>query len=41
VSLVTPVAGIADVATRIDAMSDHTEQVGNLRDRILAAKEFL
>jgi len=33
--------GIARVDTRIDPMSDHTEQVRNLRDRILAAKEFL
>jgi hypothetical protein len=41
VSLVTMPVGIARVDTRIDPMSDHTEQVRNLRDRILAAKEFL
>jgi hypothetical protein len=41
VTLITPAAGIAEVATTIDPMSDHTEQVRNLRDRILAAKEFL
>jgi hypothetical protein len=28
-------------ATRIGHMSDHTERIGKLRDRILAAKEFL
>jgi hypothetical protein len=39
--LVTCPVGIARADTRIDPMSDHTEQVRNLRDRILAAKEFL
>jgi hypothetical protein len=33
--------GIARADTRIRSMSDHTEQVRNLHDRILAAKEFL
>jgi hypothetical protein len=27
--------------TRIDGMSDHTERLRKLRDRIVAAKEFL
>jgi hypothetical protein len=30
-----------EAATRIGHMSDHTERIGKLRDRILAAKEFL
>jgi hypothetical protein len=33
--------GSARVDGRIGNMSDHTEQVRNLHDRILAAKEFL
>jgi hypothetical protein len=28
-------------STRLDGMSDHTERLRKLRDRILAAKEFL
>jgi hypothetical protein len=33
--------GDRGAATRIRHMSDHTERIGKLRDRILAAKEFL
>jgi hypothetical protein len=32
---------IGGAATRIGHMSDHTERIRKLRDRILAAKEFL
>jgi hypothetical protein len=40
---VTLVTGGGDrrADTRIGHMSDHTERIGKLRDRILAAKEFL
>jgi hypothetical protein len=41
VTLVTLVVGGARADTRIERMSDHTERVRKLRDRILAAKEFL
>jgi hypothetical protein len=40
VTLVTGGGG-REAATRIWHMSDHTERIGKLRDRILAAKEFL
>jgi hypothetical protein len=33
--------GVGSSATRIDDMSDHTERLRKLRDRIVAAKEFL
>jgi hypothetical protein len=41
VTLVTLVVGRDGAATRIARMSDHTERLRKLRDRILAAKEFL
>jgi hypothetical protein len=41
VTLVTVRVGDSRADTRIDRMSDHTERVRKLRDRILAAKEFL
>jgi hypothetical protein len=41
VTLVTLVVGRAGATTRIAGMSDHTERLRKLRDRILAAKEFL
>jgi hypothetical protein len=42
VSFVTPARrGVGSGATRIDPMSDHTERLRKLRDRIVAAKEFL
>jgi hypothetical protein len=33
--------GARGASTRIDRMSDHTERLRKLRDRIVAAKEFL
>jgi hypothetical protein len=33
--------GTSTATTRIARMSDHSERVRQLRDRILAAKEFL
>jgi hypothetical protein len=33
--------GAGGASTRIDRMSDHTERLRKLRDRIVAAKEFL
>jgi hypothetical protein len=42
VSLVTLAeGGRRRVATRLRPMSDHTERIRKLHDRILAAKEFL
>jgi hypothetical protein len=36
-----PTEGSREASTRIGLMSDHTERLRKLRDRILAAKEFL
>jgi 7-keto-8-aminopelargonate synthetase-like enzyme len=36
-----PAARVARPSTTIESMSDHTERLRKLRDRILAAKEFL
>jgi hypothetical protein len=36
-----PRSGVVGQSTRIGGMSDHTERLRKLRDRILAAKEFL
>jgi hypothetical protein len=41
VSLVTLRGDRDRWATRLERMSDHTERIRKLRDRILAAKEFL